>query len=104
MALVVDAVHPSLRLFHHVEAISTMACLLLSSLSVVDLAEGGVAAVPLINLALLLWRDLDEIVLVGRALLVLAVRRASLCLTHLFMLASLHLTAIAIDEVGIEGL
>lgn len=81
-----------------------MACLLLSSLSVVDLAEGGVAAVPLINLALLLWRDLDEIVLVGRALLVLAVRRASLCLTHLLMLASLHLTAIAIDEVGIEGL
>ena len=74
VALVVDAVHPGLRLLHHVEAVATMACLLLPGLSIVDLAEGGVATVPLIDLALLIRRDLDEVVLVGGALLVLAVR------------------------------
>lgn len=104
VALVVDAVHPSLRLFHHIEAIATMAYLLLPSLSIVDLAEGGVTAVPLIDLALLIRRDLDEVILVGRALLLLAVRHASLDLILLLVLTFLHLTAVAIDEVGIERL
>ena len=104
VALVVDAVHPSLRLFHHIEAIATMAYLLLPSLSIVDLAEGGVTAVPLIDLALLIRRDLDEVILVGRALLLLTVRHASLDLILLLVLTFLHLTAVAIDEVGIERL
>lgn len=102
VALFIDAVHPGLYLLHHVEAVTTVTCLLLSRLSIVNLAKSSMAAVSLFHLALLIRRNLDEVILNGGALLLLTLWCASLRLILLLLLILLHVTAVSLDEVGIE--